>query len=202
MDGPDPRPAGAAPRGDRAHAGISAGSRRSRSEGRGWTGRGRVGLPQGRDRHGDKPWRQAEAAAGAPGRTRPSSACGCGRGRRAWSRRHRGHHQGRRASMTIPTSTYRLQFRNGMTFDRAAGLVPYLQRLGISHLYASPIFSATSGSTHGYDVTDANEFDPVLGGRDGFLRLSDALREHGLGLILDIVPNHMATSLEKPWWYH
>ncbi|WP_395517027.1 malto-oligosyltrehalose synthase [Pseudorhizobium flavum] len=102
--------------------------------------------------------------------------------------------------MTIPTSTYRLQFRNGMTFDRAAGLVPYLQRLGISHLYASPIFSATSGSTHGYDVTDANEFDPVLGGRDGFLRMSDALREHSLGLILDIVPNHMAASLENPWW--
>lgn len=102
--------------------------------------------------------------------------------------------------MTIPTSTYRLQFRNGMTFDRAAGLIPYLQRLGISHLYASPIFSATDGSTHGYDVTDANAFDPVLGGRDGFLRMSDTLREHGLGLVLDIVPNHMAASLENPWW--
>ncbi len=102
--------------------------------------------------------------------------------------------------MTIPTSTYRLQFRNGMTFERAAALVPYLRQLGISHLYASPIFSATGGSTHGYDVTDANAFDPVLGGRDGFLRMSDALREHGLGLILDIVPNHMAASLENPWW--
>ncbi|CAD7041718.1 malto-oligosyltrehalose synthase [Pseudorhizobium endolithicum] len=102
--------------------------------------------------------------------------------------------------MKIPTSTYRIQFRNGMTFERAAGLVPYLKQLGISHLYASPIFSATNGSTHGYDVTDANEFDPVLGGRDGFLKMSDTLREHGLGLILDIVPNHMAASLENPWW--
>ena len=102
--------------------------------------------------------------------------------------------------MKIPSSTYRIQFRDGMTFDRAAALVPYLKRLGISHLYASPIFTATSGSTHGYDVTDANEFDPVLGGREGFDRMSQALQQHGLGLILDIVPNHMASSLENPWW--
>ncbi|MCF6367687.1 malto-oligosyltrehalose synthase [Rhizobium halophilum] len=102
--------------------------------------------------------------------------------------------------MKIPSSTYRLQFRNGMTFDGAAALVPYLKRLGISHLYASPIFTATSGSTHGYDVTDANEFDPTLGGREGFDRLSRVLQEHGLGLILDIVPNHMAASLENHWW--
>ncbi|MGD8203174.1 malto-oligosyltrehalose synthase [Pantoea sp. FN0305] len=102
--------------------------------------------------------------------------------------------------MKIPTATYRIQFRNGMTFDRAAGLVPYLKRLGISHLYASPIFTATSDSTHGYDVTDANEIDPVLGGRAGFDRMVKALQEAGLGLILDIVPNHMAASLENAWW--
>jgi (1->4)-alpha-D-glucan 1-alpha-D-glucosylmutase len=100
----------------------------------------------------------------------------------------------------IPTATYRIQFRNGMTFDRAAGLVPYLKRLGISHLYASPIFTATSGSTHGYDVTDANEIDPSIGGREGFNRMVYALKAEGLGLILDIVPNHMAASLENPWW--
>ncbi|MGK9175347.1 malto-oligosyltrehalose synthase [Yokenella regensburgei] len=102
--------------------------------------------------------------------------------------------------MSIPTATYRLQFRNGMTFDRAVTLVPYLKKLGISHLYASPIFTATSDSTHGYDVTDANEIDPVLGGREGFDRLSAALKAAGLGLILDIVPNHMAASLENRWW--
>lgn len=102
--------------------------------------------------------------------------------------------------MKIPTATYRIQFRNGMTFDRAAGLVPYLQQLGISHLYASPIFTATSGSTHGYDVTDANEIEPAIGGREGFDRMVKALKEAGLGLILDIVPNHMAASLENPWW--
>lgn len=100
----------------------------------------------------------------------------------------------------IPTATYRIQFRNGMTFDRAAGLAPYLKRLGISHLYASPIFTATAGSTHGYDVTDANEIDPVLGGREGFDRMVAVLKAEGLGLILDIVPNHMAASLENPWW--
>ncbi|CDZ63415.1 (1-_4)-alpha-D-glucan 1-alpha-D-glucosylmutase [Neorhizobium galegae bv. orientalis] len=102
--------------------------------------------------------------------------------------------------MMIPTATYRIQFRNGMTFDRASSLVPYLKRLGISHLYASPIFTATTGSTHGYDVTDANEIDPAIGGRDGFEQLVKALKAEGLGLILDIVPNHMAASLENPWW--
>lgn len=105
-----------------------------------------------------------------------------------------------RAPMQIPTSTYRLQFRDGMTFDKAAGLVPYWQALGISHLYASPIFSATSGSTHGYDVTDANRIDPVLGGREAFERLAQALKGAGISLLLDIVPNHMAASLENPWW--
>jgi (1->4)-alpha-D-glucan 1-alpha-D-glucosylmutase len=103
--------------------------------------------------------------------------------------------------MTIPTATYRIQFRNGMTFDRAAAQVPYLQRLGISHLYASPIFSATANSTHGYDVTDANEIDPTLGGRAGFDRLVKTLQDAGIGLILDIVPNHMAASLENGWWH-
>ena len=100
----------------------------------------------------------------------------------------------------IPVSTWRIQFRNGMTFDRAASLIPYLQQLGISHLYASPIFTATRDSTHGYDVTDVNEIDPAIGGRAGFERLVSALKEAKLGLILDIVPNHMSTSLENPWW--
>ncbi|MDO6406715.1 malto-oligosyltrehalose synthase [Pantoea phytobeneficialis] len=102
--------------------------------------------------------------------------------------------------MTIPTATYRIQFRDGMTFDRAARLVPYLKKLGVSHLYASPIFTATTHSTHGYDVTRATQIDPALGGRAGFDRLVQALQNAGLGLILDIVPNHMAASLENPWW--
>ncbi|KAA9007837.1 malto-oligosyltrehalose synthase [Histidinibacterium aquaticum] len=101
--------------------------------------------------------------------------------------------------MKLPTACYRLQFRQGMDFDRAAELVPYLADLGISHLYASPLFTAQTGSTHGYDVIDPGEIDPALGGREGLARLSGTLKEHGLGLILDIVPNHMAFSPETPW---
>lgn len=102
--------------------------------------------------------------------------------------------------MRPPTATYRLQLRGGMDFAAAAAVVPYLRDLGVSHLYASPLFAATAGSTHGYDVVDHNVIDPALGGRAGFERLSDALRAAGLGLILDIVPNHMAASTENPWW--
>lgn len=101
--------------------------------------------------------------------------------------------------MRLPTSCYRLQFRDGMDFDRAVGLAPYLADLGVSHLYASPLFTAGSGSAHGYDVTDPCEIDPALGGRAGLERLSAALKDAGLGLILDIVPNHMAFSVETPW---
>jgi (1->4)-alpha-D-glucan 1-alpha-D-glucosylmutase len=99
-----------------------------------------------------------------------------------------------------PRATYRLQFRNGVDFAAAATLAPYLARLGVSHLYASPIQAARPGSTHGYDVVDYNRLDPVLGGDEGFRVLSDALRSHGLGLILDIVPNHMAAAYENPLW--
>lgn len=102
--------------------------------------------------------------------------------------------------MNLPRSTYRLQFRNGMDFEGACRLVPYLADLGISHLYASPVATAVTGSTHGYDVTRPNEIEPALGGLDGLRRLADALHARGLGLILDIVPNHMAASLENPWW--
>ncbi len=100
-----------------------------------------------------------------------------------------------------PRATYRLQFRSGVGFDEAAGLAPYLARLGVSHLYASPIFRARTGSTHGYDLVDPNELDPALGGREGFERMVGALHEHGLGLILDIVPNHMGIGPENPWWH-
>jgi len=102
--------------------------------------------------------------------------------------------------MTIPCATYRLQFREGMNFERAAEIVSYLAELGISHLYASPIFTAAPGSTHGYDVANHQELDPALGGEEGFALLAKALKEHGLGLLLDIVPNHMAVSTANPWW--
>ena len=100
-----------------------------------------------------------------------------------------------------PTATYRLQLTPTFGFDDAAALVPYLTRLGISHLYLSPILQARSGSQHGYDVTDATALNPELGGEESFARLTEAVAAHGLGILLDIVPNHMAASPENEWWW-
>ncbi len=100
-----------------------------------------------------------------------------------------------------PRATYRLQFNRDFAFDHGAAIVPYLARLGISHVYASPIQTARPGSTHGYDIVDHHSINPELGGEDGFRRLSDALRENGLGLILDVVPNHMGVGgADNAWW--
>ncbi len=97
-------------------------------------------------------------------------------------------------------ATYRLQFHRDFPFAAAEALAPYLKALGISHVYASPIFAAVPGSTHGYDVVDPNRINPELGGEEGFEKLCTALIENGLGLILDIVPNHMAASPHNPYW--
>ncbi len=102
--------------------------------------------------------------------------------------------------MTPWRATYRLQFRQGFDLDAAAALVPYLDRLGVSHVYASPLTQATSGSSHGYDVCAFDEIDPALGGGTAFGRFVEALRARGMGLLLDFVPNHMAASVENPWW--
>jgi len=93
-------------------------------------------------------------------------------------------------------STYRLQLRPGFGFREAHGLVPYLTELGVSHLYLSPIMEAQSGSTHGYDVVDPTRVSEQLGGEDAFRELAGA----GLGVLLDVVPNHMAVSGENRWW--
>jgi malto-oligosyltrehalose synthase len=100
-----------------------------------------------------------------------------------------------------PRATMRLQFHKGFTFADAERLVPYMARLGISHLYASPITTARSGSMHGYDVIDPTRVNPELGGEEGLRRLVAALREAGFGLIVDIVPNHMAVGAENAWWF-
>ena len=102
--------------------------------------------------------------------------------------------------MIVPSATYRLQFRDGMTFEHAAGLAPYLARLGVSHVYGAPIFQAEPGSTHGYDVVDDRVIDPVLGGDDGFKRMIDSFQAEGLGFLLDFVPNHMSASPYNPYW--
>jgi (1->4)-alpha-D-glucan 1-alpha-D-glucosylmutase len=95
-----------------------------------------------------------------------------------------------------PRATYRLQLRPGFGFREARELVPYLQELGISHLYLSPSLQARSGSTHGYDVVDPTRIADELGGEEEFRALCSA----GLGAVLDIVPNHMAASDETPFW--
>lgn len=102
--------------------------------------------------------------------------------------------------MIVPRATLRLQFHRGFTFDDACAVVPYLEALNISHLYASPIMKARAGSMHGYDVVDPTQINPELGGEPAFRRLVAALRQHGLGIIVDIVPNHMAVGNENAWW--
>jgi malto-oligosyltrehalose synthase len=101
----------------------------------------------------------------------------------------------------IPRATYRLQLNAGFTFREATAVVPYLAALGISHVYCSPYFRARSGSTHGYDVVDHNAFNPEIGDRDDFERFVAALRAHGMGHIVDIVPNHVGIlGADNEWW--
>jgi len=95
----------------------------------------------------------------------------------------------------------RLQFHAAFTFDDAAAIVPYVAAMNVSHVYASPILMARKGSRHGYDGIDPTRINPELGGEEGFRRLVAALRQAGLGLIVDIVPNHMAVGGgDNPWW--
>ena len=98
------------------------------------------------------------------------------------------------------TATYRLQLGPHLDLDGARELVPYLARLGVSHLYLSPVLQARAGSTHGYDVVDPSRANPALGGDAAFDRLADAARGRGLGVLLDVVPNHMGTGADNPYW--
>src|SRR5215831_149470 len=101
----------------------------------------------------------------------------------------------------VPLATYRLQLTKDFGFDDAAALAPYLKALGVTHRYASPFLKARPGSTHGYDIVDHEELNPELGGAEGFARMSLALKAHGLGLILDFVPNHMGVGhSDNAWW--
>ena len=99
------------------------------------------------------------------------------------------------------SATARLQFHKDFTLGDATALVPYLDRLGISHVYASPLLKARAGSTHGYDIVDHNAINPELGGEDALVQLVAALRQRQMGLILDIVPNHMGVGdHDNAWW--
>ncbi|MEH2183893.1 malto-oligosyltrehalose synthase [Nostoc sp.] len=101
--------------------------------------------------------------------------------------------------MRIPTATYRIQFTPQFGFDNAKAIAAYLADLGISDLYASPIFKARSGSTHGYDIVDANQLNPELGTNESFDALVDEIQSLGMGWLQDIVPNHMAYTSENPY---
>ncbi|NMF84372.1 malto-oligosyltrehalose synthase [Nodosilinea sp. P-1105] len=100
--------------------------------------------------------------------------------------------------MHIPLATYRLQFNPTFGFDAAQDILDYLQTLGISDIYASPIFKARAGSTHGYDVVDPTQLNPELGGEEAFGALIEAVQQRGMGWLQDIVPNHMAYDSENP----
>jgi len=101
----------------------------------------------------------------------------------------------------LPLSTYRLQLHREFPFAAAREVVSYLARLGISDCYLSPVFAARPGSTHGYDVTDHNQFNPELGGREEYDRLAAEVAACQMGLVLDIVPNHMGIdAASNPWW--
>ncbi|MFM7152171.1 MAG: DUF3536 domain-containing protein, partial [Gemmataceae bacterium] len=100
-----------------------------------------------------------------------------------------------------PTATYRIQLSSAVSFDKVASLAEYLGNLGISDLYLSPILQARPGSTHGYDICDHSRVNPELGGEAGLDALVEVLRKHGMGIILDVVPNHMAIGhLSNKWW--
>lgn len=99
--------------------------------------------------------------------------------------------------MRIPTATYRIQFNSAFRFDDARKIVSYLADLGISDLYASPIFKARAGSTHGYDIVDPNQLNPELGTEESFEELVSEIKQHDMGWLQDIVPNHMAYDSEN-----
>jgi (1->4)-alpha-D-glucan 1-alpha-D-glucosylmutase len=102
---------------------------------------------------------------------------------------------------TIPRATYRLQLNREFTFVQAKAIVPYLSALGISHCYISPILKARPGSMHGYDIVDHNSLNPEIGSPEDFDAFVSALHEHDMGLILDIVPNHMGVmGSDNAWW--
>ncbi|MGK7223366.1 malto-oligosyltrehalose synthase [Kocuria flava] len=105
--------------------------------------------------------------------------------------------------MRTPTSTYRLQITSDLTLDRAAGLVDYLHDLGADWVYLSPVLRAVGGSDHGYDVASPAEVDPVRGGPEGLRALADAAHAKGMGVLVDVVPNHQGVAVprENPWWW-
>ncbi|HXM91120.1 MAG TPA: alpha-amylase family glycosyl hydrolase, partial [Candidatus Dormibacteraeota bacterium] len=103
-------------------------------------------------------------------------------------------------SSTPISATYRLQFNKDFTLQSATSLLDYLFDLGVTHIYASPIFRSRPGSSHGYDVIDPTRLNPEIGSEADFSLFQEGLRKRGMGLVLDVVPNHMSASSENAWW--
>ncbi len=102
-----------------------------------------------------------------------------------------------------PRATYRFQFNKDFTLAQARTLIPYLSELGISHIYASPLMKAVKGSAHGYDVSDFQELNPEIGTSEDLQALHEELTRHQMGLVLDVVPNHMGIdSPDNRWWWY
>lgn len=164
--------------------------------GAGWSGDGAGssaapetgGIPARPDTRGAGDASDDQGAGGvakAPGGLGAAAGQGTETGPRAW----------------IPRATYRLQLQPGFGFAAAAELVPYLASLGISHCYCSPYFRARPGSTHGYDVVAHDQINPELGTAEDYARFCDALATHGMGQILDLVPNHVGILCrDNNWW--
>src|SRR3954463_4737747 len=100
----------------------------------------------------------------------------------------------------IPRATYRLQFNRDFTFRQVSGIIDYLDELGITDVYASPLLPAGPSSTHGYDVCGFSQINPNLGSTEEFEQFVSALKARGFGLVLDTVPNHMSATPDNAWW--
>jgi len=103
-------------------------------------------------------------------------------------------------NLRIPLATYRVQFNRHFRFTDAVKVVPYLKELGITDIYASPYLAARPGSLHGYDITDPTRINPEIGDREDYDLFVKTLRDHDMGQILDIVPNHMCIDSENRYW--
>ncbi len=108
--------------------------------------------------------------------------------------------QGRLTGRRLPEATYRLQVHHAFTFRDARRIVDYLSALGISDCYLSPYMMAKPGSEHGYDIVDHNALNPEIGSDQDYHAFVETLKSHGLGQIVDVVPNHMGVGGENAWW--
>ena len=185
----------------RAHTGASHGGAAGRR-----LRRRRAAEPAGQQRRPSQLAAPAAHCAGrlargaAPERHCRSHASGT-RQRRDAAHPQQGSRDAADRQAIIPRATYRLQFNRDFTLAQATELVPYLAELGISHCYASPYLKARPGSSHGYDIVDHNTLNPEIGSVDDFERFVAALRAHGMGQLLDMVPNHMGVmGADNGWW--